>query len=81
MVYSSRAERHKWQVKSVLCWRARIGITLRIAVLVLVMVTTLGLRLTRTSVVAGRYGVVTPAEPVTLAECQNTQRSGSPTGS
>ena len=45
------------------------------------MVTTLGLRLTRTSVVAGRYGVVTPAEPVTLAECQNTQRSGSPASS
>ena len=68
-------------VLRMLCWRARIGTTLRIAVLVRVMVTTLGLRLTRTSVVAGRYGVVTPAEPVTLAECQNTQRSGSPASS
>ena len=64
-----------------LCWRARIGTTLRIAVLVRVMVTTPGLRLTRTSVAVGRYGVTTPAEPVSLAERQNTQRSGSPAGS
>lgn len=81
MLYYQHVVRHKLQVDSVLCWRARIGTTHRIPVLVRVMVTTLGLRLMRTSVVAGRYGVVTPAEPVTLAECQNTQRSGSPTGS
>lgn len=64
-----------------LCWRAAIGVIPRLAVLVRVMVTTLGLRLMRTSVGAGRYGVATPAEPATLAECQNTQRSGSPTSS
>lgn len=81
MLYYFYAERHEWQVEFALCWRAAIGTTLRFAVPVLAMATTRVLRSTGTSGAVGRYGVVTPAEPVTLAECQNTQRSGSPTSS
>lgn len=58
-----------------------IGTTLRRAALALVMAPIRGLRLMRTSLGVGRYGEATPAEPFTLAERQNTQRSGSPTGS